>query len=244
MRMKRFLLPLLSVALVSCSVKDVDYTQYPADTIYDKAYTALENKDYSLAARIFTELEKNFPYADLALKGQILGGYALYLNKQYDEAAETFDLFAQLHPGHARVPYALYMRGMCAYLQIPIVGRDQESAEESLRIFEDLILRFPQTQYAADAKVKIVLIKDHLAGKELAVGRYYLNAYSYIAATNRFKNIIELYKDTDQVPEALYRLVECYTALGLDKEVNYYKEKLEKYPSSIWRSKAKNFPKQ
>lgn len=241
--MKRFLLSLSVVVLASCSVKDVDYTQYPADTIYDKAYAALENHDYSQSARIFSELEKNFPYADLALKGQILGGYSLFLNKQYDEAAEVFDLFSQLHPGHARVPYSLYMRGVCAYVQIPIVGRDQESAEESLHIFEDLILRFPETKYAADAKEKVVLIKDHLAGKELAVGRYYLNAYSYIAATNRFKNIIENYSNTDQVPEALYRLIECYTALGFDIEVARYKKKLGKYSSSIWYQKAKDFLK-
>lgn len=241
--MKRFFLPLLSVALSSCSLKDQDYTQYPAETIYDKAFAALENKEYEQSARIFGELEKNFPYADLALKGQILGGYALYLNKQYDESSEAFDLFSQLHPGHANVPYALYMRAMCAYMQIPIVGRDQQSAEESLRIFEDLILRFPKTTYAEDGRKKMVLIKDHLAGKELAVGRYYLNAYSYIAAINRFKNIIENYKDTNQVHEALYRLIECYTALGLDMEVNFYKKKLEKFSSSPWYQKMKNFLK-
>lgn len=226
--------------LTNCSTKSIDYTQETPEAIYSAAFDALDQKDYANAAYVFSELEKNYPYSDLSRDGQVLAAYALYLNQQYDESSEAFDVFIQLHPGHHMVSYAMYMRAMCAYDQIAIVERDQEMAIEALDIFQQLNQRFPKSKYFEDVKNKIALVQDHLAGKELSVGRFYLQNGSYLSAINRLKVVVEDYSQTNQVPEALFRLYESYLALGFDSQAMLYKEKLKKFNTSSWYKKLYN----
>lgn len=225
--------------LAACSDQEENYADKKADEIFNEASESLKKKEYKKAAKIFGEVEKNHPYSDYAVRGQLLSAYAYYLDNSYEEATETFGVFIQLHPSHKDVPYAYYMRGMCAYEQIPIVQRDQESADDALKFFKELNLRFPDTKYAADAKSKMILLSDHLAGKEMDVGRYYMNTYSYVAAINRFKGIVDNYSQTNHVAEALYRLVEAYIALGIKDQAKIYAAILgENYKDTTWYQKA------
>lgn len=230
---------LLALFLASCSENEINYADQKPEEIYNTAMTALKTKDSKKAARVFSEIEKNHPYSDYAIKGQIMSAYAYYLANEYDESSEAYNVFVQLHPSHVDVPYAIYMRGVCAYEQIPIVQRDQDQAEESLKIFEDLIKRYPESKYSKDALDKIDLIKDHLSGREMNVGRFYMSVYSYISAINRFKSVIDLYPKTNHVPEARFRMVEAYTALGIKDQAKAYFESLKKHhPESSWFKKA------
>ena len=236
--MKHFIYFICSIILCSCSIKESDYSDQTPEVIYQTAFQNLQKGDYASAAYVFSELERNYPYSDLSLKGQVLAGYALYLNKQYDEASEVFNAFIQLHPGNKQVAYALYMRGMCAYDQIPIVNRDQDVAEEAYDLFSDLIQRFPNTKYTLDAKKKLKAVDDHLAGKELSIGRYYLKNKSYVAAIKRFKNVLKDHPNSSQVSESYYRAIEAYKALNLNSEALYYFKKMTSLKDSIWYKKA------
>jgi outer membrane protein assembly factor BamD len=143
--------------------------------------------------------------------------------------------FIDLHPGHKDVPYAFYLIGVSHYEQMSDVGRDQKMTEEALRAFEELIRRFPDSTYARDASLKIDLARDHLAGKEMEIGRYYLRQGKYIAAINRFRNVIERYQTTTHVPEALHRLTEAYLALGVQQEARKTASVLGyNFPGSRW----------
>lgn len=229
----------VALLLAACADQEQNFAEQPADKIFKEANDLLEKKSYKNAAKVFAEVEKNHPYSDFAVRAQLLSAYAFYLDNSYEEATEAFGVFIQLHPSHKDVAYAYYMRGMCAYEQIPIVQRDQGSAEESMKFFNELISRFPDSKYAKDAQSKIILLKDHLAGKEMDIGRYYMSTYSYVAAINRFKNIVDQYSQTNHVGEALYRLVEAYIALGIKDQAQVYAAILGKnYKNSRWYEKA------
>lgn len=236
---------LLSTALAAlflcsaCSDMDENYADKKVEDIYAEAMKNLEDKSYKKAAKVFGEVERNYPYSDLAIKSQLYSAYAYYEAGKYDESSEAFSFFVQLHPSHDEVPYAIYMMGMCAYEQVPILERDQESADTAITYFRDLIARFPHSDYAKDAKLKIDLVNDHLAAKEMNVGRYYMTRYSYVAAANRFKNVVDHFQRTNQVPEALYRLVEAYLALGLKDQAQAHAAILgHNYEKSPWYKKA------
>ena len=169
---------------------------------------------YTKAAKAFAEVERQHPYSNWALKAQIMSAYSYYEAKKYDEAIDGFQIFIQLHPGHADVSYAYYMIGLCYYEQIPILERDQQPSEKSMEAFNEVLNRFPTSIYAKDARFKIDLIKDHMAGKEMEIGRYYLTKGSYVAAINRFKFVVENFQTTAQEEEALYRLIESYALLN------------------------------
>ncbi|CAO5681517.1 MAG: Outer membrane protein assembly factor BamD [Holosporales bacterium] len=229
----------VALLLAACADQEQNFAEQPADKIFKEANDLLEKKSYKNAAKVFAEVEKNHPYSDFAVRAQLLSAYAFYLDNSYEEATEAFGVFIQLHPSHKDVAYAYYMRGMCAYEQIPIVQRDQGSAEEAMKFFNELTSRFPDSKYAKDAQSKIILLKDHLAGKEMDIGRYYMSTYSYVAAINRFKNIIDQYSQTNHVGEALYRLVEAYIALGIKDQAQVYAAILGKnYKNSRWYEKA------
>lgn len=231
---------LICIFLTSCSSIDSDFSDKKSEDIYSIAMQQMHKKDYQNAAKIFLEVERHYPYSDFAVKSQLYSAYAYYEAGKYDDALEAFSSFVQLHPGHADVAYAIYMMGMCSYEQIPIVQRDQEDAESALNYFEDLIKRFPETDYAKDARLKNILIRDHLAAKEMNVGRYYVSRYSYIAAINRFKLVVEQYEQSTQIEEALFRLVEAYKALHLKDQAQIYYAILQKnYPNSTWHQSAK-----
>jgi outer membrane protein assembly factor BamD len=209
------------------------------EQLYLIAVDRMEAKKYKDAGTAYAEVERQHPYSDWSLNAQIMSGYAYYLAKKYEEADEAFNIFIQLHPGHEYVPYAMYMLGLIAYEEIPIVERDQTPAKESVEAFQKLMNRFPDTNYAKDARMKIDFIRDHLAAKELEVARYYQHKEAHLAAINRLKGVVKEYENSAQVPEALYRLVISYLALGLYDEAQASAAVLgHNYNNSTWYAEA------
>jgi len=228
------------LALSGCgNSKNDAYIEKPVDDLYNKAMDALVDERYSEAAKTFEQVESQHPYSAWATKSQLMGVYSLYENGNYDQAIISADRFVQLHPGHRDVAYAYYLKAICYYMQITDVGRDQKTTELALRSLDDVVRRFPDSKYARDARLKLDFTRDHLAGKEMEIGRYYLNRGEYLAAMNRFKRVIENYQTTTHVPEALERLVECDLALGLAKEAKENAAVLGyNYPGSRWYKDA------
>jgi outer membrane protein assembly factor BamD len=167
---------------------------------------------------MFDEVERQHPYSSWATQAQLMSAYAHYVNNEYDDAIIGLDHFIDLHPGHRSAPYAYYLKALCYYEQITDVGRDQKNTESALESLAEVVARFPNTDYSRDASLKLDLTRDHLAGKEMEIGRYYENRGEYLAAVNRFRTVVEKYQTTTHVPEALHRLVECYLALGVNDE--------------------------
>jgi outer membrane protein assembly factor BamD len=230
----------LLVGLAACSEsKNEVYIEKPVDDLYNKAMDALVEENYGTAASTFDQVESQHPYSAWATKSQLMQVYALYENGKYDDAVIAADRFIQLHPGHRDVAYAYYLKAVCYYMQIVDVGRDQKLTELALKSLDDVVRRFPDTKYARDAKLKLDFTRDHLAGKEMEIGRYYLKRAEYLAAINRFKRVIDNYQTTTHVPEALERLVECDLALGLAKEAKDNAAVLGyNYPGSRWYTDA------
>jgi len=244
--MRRLFLPqwfaaaALLIALAACGdSKNQAYIEKPVDDLYNKAMDALVDENYATAASTFDQVESQHPYSAWATKSQLMQVYALYENGKYDDAVIAADRFIQLHPGHRDVAYAYYLKAICYYMQIVDVGRDQKLTELALKSLDDVVRRFPDSKYARDAKLKLDFTRDHLAGKEMEIGRYYLKRAEYLAAINRFKRVIDNYQTTTHVPEALERLVECDLALGLDREAKDNAAVLgHNYPGSRWYSDA------
>jgi len=244
--MRLYVLPRLGAvallfALAACGgdSKNQVYIEKPVDDLYNKAMDALVDENYAAAAKTFDQVESQHPYSVWATKSQLMQVYALYQDGKYDEAILAADRFIQLHPGHHDVAYAYYLKAICYYMQITDVGRDQKVTELALKSLDDVVRRFPDTKYARDAKLKLDFTRDHLAGKEMEIGRYYLNRGEYLAAMNRFKRVVDNYQTTTHVPEALERLVECDLSLGLANEAKENAAVLGyNYPGSRWYSDA------
>lgn len=207
----------------------------PVETLYNEAQAALKEKEYQKATRLFEEVERQHPYSQWATKAQIMAAYSAYEGDNYDDAILALDRFIELHPGADDIDYAYYLKALAYYEQISDVARDQAITKQSLDAFNTLIQRFPDSKYARDAKMKMDLTYDHLAGKEMEIGRYYLNRGETNAAINRFRTVIKDYQTTTHVPEALHRLVECYLSLGLHTEAARIAAVLgHNYPGSKW----------
>lgn len=209
----------LSLMLAACSSNDApEYVERPVSELYNGAQDLLDAKEYQQAAEAFDEVERQHPYSVWATKATLMSAYAYYQDNKYDDAINALDRFISLHPANPDVPYAYYLKALSYYEQISDVGRDQQMTQHAMDALDDVIRRFPDSKYARDAKLKKDLTVDHLAGKEMDVGRYYQDRNEYLAAINRFKAVIENYQTTTHVPEALARLTECYLALGLEGE--------------------------
>lgn len=233
------LLALLSVA--ACGDDDEDDIDTLAkknesvDVLYDKARQTYAAKGYKKAMEEFEEVERQHPYSEWAPRGQIMAAYSAYKAGQFDDAISILDRFVKLHPTHSSTPYAYYLKALCYYIQIVDVGRDQKTTEEARVALQEVVERFPETDYARDAKLKLDLTDDHLAGKEMEIGRYYLMRDEYISAANRFKFVIDHYQTTSHTPEALHRLVEVYLRLGIVDEAKKYAAVLgHNFPGSEW----------
>jgi outer membrane protein assembly factor BamD len=225
---------ILSLAACSGDKKDA-YIEKPVDDLYNKAMDSMTEERYDQAAKTFDEVESQHPYSVWATKSQVMAAYALYLAGKYNETIIAADRFIQLHPGHRDVAYAYYLKAISYYIQITDVGRDQKTTEDAVKALDDVVRRFPDSKYARDAKLKLDFTRDHLAGKEMEIGRYYLNRGLYLAAINRFKRVVDHYQTTTHVPEALERLVECDLALGLVDEAKANAAVLGyNYPGSRW----------
>jgi outer membrane protein assembly factor BamD len=235
-RVVAFVMIAASALLAGCSGSNEDeYVERPVEELYNQAQDLLENGDDRRAGQAFEEVERQHPYSQWATRAQLMSAYAYYEANSYDEAIAAAQRFIELHPGHQDVPYAYYLIGISYYEQISDVGRDQKMTEQALASFDELRRRFPNSEYAKDAELKADLARDHLAGKEMSIGRYYLRRGQYLAAINRFRNVIERYQTTTHVPEALHRLTEAYLALGLDQEAQKNAAVLGyNFPSSPW----------
>lgn len=212
-----------------------DIKEDSAESLYDRASEEMDDDKYRRAIEYYEEIERLYPYDALATRAELMRGYAYYKDEAYDDAVLSLERFIKLHPGHEDVAYAYYLIAISYYEQISTVTRDQGNTELAQNALKEVIRRFPQTDYARDAQIKLDLVMDHLAGKELDIGRYYLNQGKYIAAINRFMIVMHDYNTTSHIPEALHRLVEAYTALGITNEAKKYAAVLGyNYPSSKW----------
>jgi outer membrane protein assembly factor BamD len=238
-RLRRASLALAAIALTAtaCAGNDdeEEYVERPVGELYNEALDRLQTGDPRQAAQDFEEVERQHPYSQWATRAQLMSAYAFYQADAYDDAVAAARRFIDLHPGHQDVPYAYYLIGISYYEQISDVGRDQKNTELALEAFEELRRRFPNSNYARDAGLKADLARDHLAGKEMTIGRYYLRRGKYVAAINRFRNVIERYQSTTHVPEALHRITEAYMALGVAEEARRTAAVLGyNFPSSSW----------
>ncbi|NHO32209.1 outer membrane protein assembly factor BamD [Acetobacter sp. LMG 1636] len=206
-----------------------------ADAYYNNGIDALRSRRYTLAAAEFEVLQQNYPYSGYTANAQLMEGYAYYLQSKYAESAQQLDRFIELHPTSGDAPYAFYLLALCYYEQIGDVRRDQQMTSESMSRLQDVIARFPQSKYARDAQLKIDLCRDHLAGKEMLVGRYYQQQRAYEGAIGRYQRVVQDFQTTNHVAEALERLVEVYLSLGLTDEARRTGSVLAyNYPGSKW----------
>lgn len=230
---------LFIVAANACSSDEEIYVERPVVDLYNSAQDLLEKGEYKKAAKEFDEVERQHPYSPWAVQAQLMSAYAHYQANQYDDAVIALDRFIELNPANPDVPYAYYLRALSYYERISDINRDQEMTEKAKRAFEDLLSRYPNTPYGKDARIKLDLTIDHLAGREMVVGRYYQRQGRYIGAANRFRTVVERYPTTTHVPEALLRLAEIYTALGLTDQANNMAAVLAyNYPDSEWYADA------
>jgi len=220
-------------------VKDTAYVARDVSSLYTAAKRSMDKGDYEQAAKLFDEVERQHPYSVWARRAQLMSAFNYYLAQRYSDAVNSAQRFVTIHPGNAEAPYAQYLIAMSYYQQIDDVNRDQTNTQQASEAFNDLIRRYPDTRYAADARVKLDLIKDHLAGKEMEIGRFYQRSGQWLAATYRFRNVIDQYQTTTGTPEALERLVECYLALGMPEEAQKAGAVLGRnYPESYWYKQA------
>ncbi len=235
----RILLLATALTLSACSdsakEEDAFKESTSAEALYMEGRDAMLAGDTQDAIDAFQEVERQYPFSPLATRAKVMAAYAAYRAHEYDEAVDILDRFVRMHPGDGSVPYAYYIRALSYYEQISDVKRDQFITEQALQALTTVVRRFPDTEYARDAKLKLDLTYDHLAGKEMTIGRYYLEKDEYLAAINRFRYVVENYQTTSHVPEALHRLVEGYLRLGITEEAKRYAAVLgHNYPASPW----------
>jgi outer membrane protein assembly factor BamD len=243
----RFALALLVVLplLGGCGSKDDDAAANapvaPVEDLYNNGIDALNAKRYDSATDQFNLVEQNYPYSSWAVNAQLMQGYTQYLRNHYSEALATLDRFIQLHPAHRDIGYAYYLRALCYYEQIADIQRDQRGTQLAMDALQDVVNRFPDSAYARDARLKIDLCRDHLAGKEMEIGRWYESQHLYEAAIGRFQRVVDDYQTTNHVPEALHRLTEIYLILGLRDQARKTASVLGyNYPGSEWYEDSYN----
>ena len=229
---------LAALPLAGCASDDnmaAVYVERPIEQIYSAAWFQIDRGNWLEAGRQFDEVERQHPYSVWARRALLMSAYCYYAGNRYPEAIDAAERFIQLHPGNKDVPYAYYLKAISLYEQIADVNRDQQTTDQALTALQDLIQRFPDTEYARDARLKVDLTRDHLAGKEMTVGRFYLRQGDYVAAINRFRTVVDKYQTTSHTPEALERLTEAYLALGIVNEAQTAAAVLGyNYPGTQW----------
>ncbi|MFA5968661.1 MAG: outer membrane protein assembly factor BamD [Sphingomonas sp.] len=218
---------------------DLPYVARDVGTLYYAAKAKLDSHDYKLAAALFDEVERQHPYSIWARRAQLMGAFAYYLDADYQKSIDSAQRFLAVHPGNRDAPYAYYLIALGYYEQISDVTRDQKITQQALDALGELMRRYPNSRYAADARLKTDLVRDHLAGKEMEIGRFYENRGEWLAASMRFRHVIDDYQTTTHVPEALMRLTEVYLALGIPEEAKKSAAVLgANYPGTDWYQHA------
>jgi len=214
---------------------DTAYVARDVNTLYAAAKRTMDRGDYEMAAKLFDEVERQHPYSVWARRAQIMSAFNYYLATKYTESISSAQRFLTIHPGNAEAPYAHYLVAMSYYQQIADVTRDQAITQQAADSFGELIRRYPDSRYAADGRLKLDLIYDHLAGKEMEIGRFYERSGNWLAASLRFREVAEKYQTSSHTPEALERLVESYLALGTPAEAYKAAAGLGRnYSGSFW----------
>ena len=212
-----------------------EYVERSVEELYNDAYDDMQREIYNLAALKFDEVERQHPYSTWARRAMLMSAYTYYKSNKYEDAILATERFIALHPGNEHVGYAYYLKAISFYERIVDVQRDQKVTEQALNSLREVVRRFPSSEYARDARLKIDMAEDHLAGKELSIGRYYLKKGQYVSAINRFRNVVEQYQRTSHVPEALHRLTEAYMAIGIQREAQTAAAVLGyNYPNDDW----------
>ena len=228
-------LGLVLALLVGCAPGEEPYVERPVEELYNEAMDSLLDEDFETAVADFAEVERQHPYSVWATRAQIMSAFVYYQSNRYDDAIAAAGRFIELHPGNRDAAYGYFLIAMSYYEQISDVGRDQRTTALALQALEGVVRRFPGSTYARDARLKIDLTRDHLAGKEMTVGRYYLRRGNPVAAIGRFRKVVELYQTTSHAAEALHRLTEAYLALGVSGEAQTAAAVLgHNYPGSRW----------
>ena len=235
-----------SVALSGCALlrhkkKDDDtaYQEAPVDQLYTAGAARLDAHQWSEGVTYFKEVERQHPYSEWSRRAILMQAYAHYQANQYEEAVADANRFAELYPGNPTAAYAYYLKAECYFEQIMDVGRDQASTQLALTAMQEVERRFPNTEYALDAKLKVDMINDQLAGKEMTIGRWYLRRDNTLAAIGRFKYVVDHFQTTGHTPEALYRLVEAYLTLGAIDEAKRNAAVLGyNFPGDQWYAEA------
>ena len=211
-----------ALALAGCAHKaakpDLAYIERPVDQLYAAGATQLDQHHWSEGVQYFKEVERQHPYSEWSRRSIMMQAYAHYEGNNYEEAVADANRFIELYPGTPAAAYAYYIKAECYFEEILDVGRDQAASQQALSGMREVVRRFPHSEYAEDARLKIDMINDQLAGREMTVGRWYLRAGDTISAIGRFKTVVDKYQTTSDTPEALYRLVEAYLTLGLVDE--------------------------
>jgi outer membrane protein assembly factor BamD len=217
------------------------YEERPVELLYSTGADRLDRRQWSQAVGYFQEVERQHPYSEWSRRSILMQAYAHYQGNDYAEAVADADRFIQLYPGNATAAYAHYIKSICYFEQIVDVNRDQAATGQALDSLRDVVQRYPRSEYAADARLKIDMVNDQLAGKEMTIGRYYQKRQLHAAAIGRFRRVIDEYQTTNHVPEALHRLTESYLALGLNEEARKTAAVLgHNFPGSEWYQDSYN----
>jgi outer membrane protein assembly factor BamD len=242
-------LALVAAPLMGCSFfkdKSGDYVpDDPPDMLYNEGLFLLNNKgDYKAAAKKFDEVDRQDPYSEWARKSLLMSAYAYYQAEEYDDCVNSAKRYITLHPASPDAAYAQYLIGESYYDQILDVSRDQDRATHAIDALQEVVRKYPQSEYAIAAQKKIAMARDQLAGKEMDIGRFYENKRDFVGAINRFKVVVTQYQTTRHVEEALERLSECYVALGIMDEAQTAAAVLgHNFPDSPWYKDAYNLVK-
>ncbi len=241
---RRAPIALVLVAAVSVSAcgtfkkkpkQDLSYQERPVELLYCAGAEQLYRRNWDVAVVYLKEVERQHPYSEWSRRSILMQAYAHYEANQYEEAIADADRFIQLYPGNPSTPYAFYLKAICYFERILDVGRDQASTGQALNALREVVARYPTTEYAQDARLKIDMVNDQLAGKEMTVGRWYLRNNQPLAAVNRFKGVLDRYQTTSHTPEALFRLVEANITLGIFDEAKRNAAVLgANYPGDQW----------
>jgi outer membrane protein assembly factor BamD len=236
-------LALVALALGACSLFDKDTPiapEEPADKLYNEGlYLLNTKKDAKAAAKKFEEVDRQHPYSDWARKSLIMQAFAYYQAGAYDDCINTSRRYVTLHPGSPDAAYAQFLIGSSYFDQMPEISRDQERTDKAVQALEEVVRKYPESEYAVAAKRKIEIARDQLAGKEMDIGRALQNAHNYVGAINRFKVVVTRYQRTRHVEEALLRLTEVYMALGIVEEAQTSAAVLgHNFPESRWYKDA------